>query len=399
MCRPKLFFASVRVSQALFARARAPSPLASAAARQGRPLPNRFARSPGRSERRTTNARARQLASLECALCVRCSRPVPTSRKGSASLQRPGRRVPGRVDRRHRQGRRSARPLTRIVGLRAWRAGLPAKLLSSARAWVTKLIWRVPQSLAMSPSRQKEQSLELSAVAGFPARVQNDRLLFKEKDDERAPGRVHHHARFARGALFPGCPHQSAKASSLFREKDDEPSWPRQPHECLSVPARVVRRPRQGRAPAPPGRRSSFQQEASFASGPARVPARVACKAGECQSCAVPAKVARQTSQPHCLGSFGVRCEPSAPGRSWAPPQGRPPSPPGWPANSFCECRFPARVARRPRQGHPPSLGPARVLALGDKGTQFYYCAPWLAVPNQVWQTRSAWQSKQISKR
>ena len=97
-------------------------------------------------------------------------------------------------------------------------------------------------------------------------------------------------------------------------------------------------------------------------------------------------------------------------------------------ATSWSARVAPRQVVRRPRQGRPPSsfceyqndgprqrrspappgspakvfegrLGPARVLALGDKGTQFYYCAPWLAVPNQVWQTRSAWQSKQISKR
>ena len=138
-----------------------------------------------------------------------------------------------------------------------------------------------------------------------------------------------------------------------------------------------------------------------------------------------------KTSQPHRLGSTVPACfVECVVGRLRrvvrGPRQGRPPSPPGWPAKS-------ARVV--PRQGRPPSLpgsctklfceyqnagprqgrspappgspaklfegrlGPARVLALGDKGTQFYYRAPWLAVPNQVWQTRSAWQSKQISKR
>ena len=53
--------------------------------------------------------------------------------------------------------------------------------------------------------------------------------------------------------------------------------------------------------------------------------------------------------------------------------------------------QVPASVVRRPRRSRLPSppgslaklsVAPPvpAVLALGDKGTQFYYCAPWLAV-------------------
>ena len=55
---------------------------------------------------------------------------------------------------------------------------------------------------------------------------------------------------------------------------------------------------------------------------------------------------------------------------------------------------------RSPAPGPPEDRrGARRGRALGVKGNSIIYCAPWLAVPNQVWQTRSAWQSKQISKR
>ena len=116
-------------------------------------------------------------------------------------------------------------------------------------------------------------------------------------------------------------------------------------------PARVVRRPCQGRSGSSPGsplssclasvicppRQSHPQPPLGSSAGPARVIR------------AVPARVVVRR---RCF------CE-------RRPRQGRPPSPPGSPAKLF----FPARVARQ------------------------------LAVPNQVWQTRSAWQSKQISKR
>ena len=108
--------------------------------------------------------------------------------------------------------------------------------------------WRVPQSLAMSPSRQKEQSLELSAVAGFPARVRNDRLYSSQRERRRTGPRPFRA--------------ESKSIVSLFKEKDDEPSWP-------ARAARVPQCPRQGRPPPPrqpcQGRRSSFP-ETRFAS-------------------------------------------------------------------------------------------------------------------------------------
>ena len=142
------------------------------------------------------------------------------------------------------------------------------------------------------------------------------------------------------------------------------PSPPESPARCAISSARVVRRPRQDRPrpPSPPGSSAKL-----FLESPSpRVVRRPRQSRPPCSFFGVPTKVVHQV---------------------------------------------PASVVRRPRQSHPPSPPgslaklfvarpvPARVLALGDKGTQFYYCAPWLAVPNQVWQTRSAWQSKQISKR
>ena len=189
--------------------------------------------------------------------------------------------------------------------------------------------------------------------------------------------------------------------------------------ECQSaLPASVVRRPRQGRPP------SSFYEclesvfhhprvarQAHFASakapsppGSSAVPARVARQAlfasakapSPPGSSAVPVRVVRRPPpvspaklclrvpkhRPRQAAKLVLRvsgvCRPPSPsGSSAIPRQGRPPS-------FFCECQsaVPARVAR---QAEPASVSP--------------YCAPWLAVPNQVWQTRSAWQSKQISKR
>ena len=114
----------------------------------------------------------------------------------------------------------------------------------------------------MSPSRQKEQSLELSAVAGFPARVRNDRLLFKEKDDEWAPAR----------ALFPGFPTRAQKHRlSLQREG----------RRTIGA-ARVRQCPRQGRPPAPPGSRASPARVAEVFFR--RLVLRVVW-AGPCQGC------------------------------------------------------------------------------------------------------------------
>ena len=170
------------------------------------------------------------------------------------------------------------------------------------------------------------------------------------------------------------------------------PGWPaklvlRVPELC---PARVVRRPRQGfceyqnagrrprqgRSPAPPG---WVTRQALDVSAPPRFscweirrlvlrvappgwPAKlVIC---ECQSCAVPAAIARQnvSTPPSRLDRprvfCGVRCGPSAPGRSRAPPGSS-----AVPARVACQARFAsARVV--PRQGRPPSPpgSPAKLL-------------------------------------
>ena len=159
--------------------------------------------------------------------------------------------------------------------------------------------------------------------------------------------------------------------------------------------ASVGRGPRQSRPPSPRQSPPSSRQPRS---------------PPECRPPSLPGRP-RQSRPPSprqsAVGSSPVR-------RAHGPRQSRPrqvvqhrfwrqsstKSPPGSSA-------VPPSVVRRPRQSRHPRQAklfvarpvPARVLALGDKGTQFYYCAPWLAVPNQVWQTRSAWQSKQISKR
>ena len=170
------------------------------------------------------------------------------------------------------------------------------------------------------------------------------------------------------------------------------------------------------------------------------VPIRVDCQALFSTSrpkvaCQSPARVAPPSSFCECQRPRqsrprprqGRQMSPSPPVLPFPPvvpvPASRPSSPPGsfavvrrprqsCPPSSFCECQsrppFPpavptrVRVARHSRQlrvarqAHVGRPVPARVLVLGDKGTQFYYCAPWL---NQVWHTRSAWQSRQISKR
>ena len=179
--------------------------------------------------------------------------------------------------------------------------------------------------------------------------------------------------------------------------------------------ARVARRLRQSRPPRPPELCRPLESSEGRPPSPPRSPA------------VSPPRVRRRPPSPPGSPSFpaSVACHP----RQSRPPS-RPPSPPessavparsstkSSPAWSFAPessamlfLEKSASVVRRPGQSRPPSPPgslaklfvarpvPTRVLALGDKGTQFYYCAPWLAVPNQVWQTRSAWQSKQISKR
>ena len=207
----------------------------------------------------------------------------------------------------------------------------------------------------MSPSRQKEQSLELSAVAGFPARVRNDRLLFKGKDDERARAR----------ALFPGFPTRVQKHRlSLFKEKDDEPSWPRQSRTSASVS-------RQGRPPAPPGSRASPARvaEALFRRLVLRVvwagPCQLGCPPIEPSAArnpsGRPAKLVlrvRRLICPACSRVCGACQARFASVRVvWSPSSlGRPPSPPG--PSSFPERR--STVARRPCQ-LGSLAGPARV--------------------------------------
>ena len=209
---------------------------------------------------------------------------------------------------------------------------------------------------------------------------------------------------------------------------------PPRPPGSSAVPARVARQAlfASAKAPSPPGWSAvpaSVAHQAVLASVSVRRPRHVRLQGRppssfcQCQS-AVPARVvrcARQDRPPSCFSECVPARVVRRPGRVVRRPcRVAPPS-------TFCECQShlsaaPARViVRRPRQGGPPSSflrvprppappgspaklferrpGPARVLALGDTGTQFYYCASWLAVPNQVWQTRSAWQSKQISKR
>ena len=206
---------------------------------------------------------------------------------------------------------------------------------------------------------------------------------------------------------------------------------PLRPPGSSAVPARVVRRPRQGRppssfcehqnagrrphqgrSPAPPGSPAKLFEgrlgpppgfsrweirrlvlRAAPPGCPPGWPAKLVVIICECQSCAVPPQsLAKRLTPPSRLDRprlfCGVRCRPSALGRSRAPPgssavparvacqgcfasarvvprQGRPPSPPGSPAKLLLRVperrsppgslAGPARVARRPRQGHPPS--------------------------------------------
>ena len=297
---------------------------------------------------------------------------------------------------------------------------------------------RVPKSVV--PARFARQAVSASSSVSPPG-------------SSAVPGRVARQARFT--SVSSAVPVRVAVPARVRGPRQGRPpsppGWPAKlvlrvpvivprvarqaPFASTAGPARVARRPKlfEGRL-GPATVLVLGDKEARFASGPARV----ACQARYLRVSELrrPAAIARQNvSTPPSIGSTVPACfVECVVGRLRrvvrGPRPGRPPSPPGWPAKLVLRVPelCPARVVRRPRQGRPPSssceyqnagprqgrspappgspaklfegrLGPARVLALGDKGTQFYYCAPWLAVPNQVWQTRSAWQSKQISKR
>ena len=179
---------------------------------------------------------------------------------------------------------------------------------------------------------------------------------FREKDDERSsqtacksgvrplrppgssavPARVACQARFASAGVVPRQGRPSSPPGSPAKL-------------LLRVYQNAGRRPRQGRSPAPPGSPAKLFEGRL---GPARVLVlgdirrlvlRVAppgCPPGwpgECQRCAVPAAIARQTSITHRLGSTVRACfVECVVGRLRrvvrGPRQGRPPFPPGWPA-------------------------------------------------------------------
>ena len=160
------------------------------------------------------------------------------------------------------------------------------------------------------------------------------------------PARVACQARFASARVAP--------------RQGRPPSPPGSPAKLLlRVPERrsPARRPRQGDPPSslkdvsalPRFSRWEIRRLVLRVAPPGWPAKLVIC---ECQSCAVPAAIARRnvSTPPSRLDRprlfCGVRCGPSAPGRS----------------------RAPARVVRRPRQGRPPSsfceyqnAGPARV--------------------------------------
>ena len=137
-------------------------------------------------------------------------------------------------------------------------------------------------------------------------------LVFKEKDDERAFVRVQGGSLRAVPAGHrprqgcPPCPQAMfARPVPLSRPRSSRCRLDRARSRLFSLECvvdrlrRVVRGPRQG-----------AWQPSSFC---------------ECQSCAVPATVARQTSQPRRQGS--------------APRQSRPPPRQGGLPSSFCECQ------------------------------------------------------------
>ena len=311
--------------QALFASAKAPfRPGWSAVPvrvvrrpRQGRPPSFASAKAP--SPPRFTGVWSVSSAVPARVVCARPPSParvVRRPRQGRFCFCEWQSAVPARVVRRPRQGRPPSSFYECLESVFVHPPGSPAKLFL-----------RVPK-------RRPRQGRPPSPP-GSPAKL----FLRVPKRRPRQLGRP----------PSPSASRQGRPPSSFCECQSAVPAWPPSSfYECLES---VVRRPRQGRPPSPPG-------------SPAKLFLRV------------PKRRPLQGRPPSPPGS------PAKPNQRVCPRQGRPPAPPGSPAKLF--------------EGRP---GPARVLALGDKGTQFYYCAPWLAVPNQVWQTRSAWQSKQISKR
>ena len=405
-----LFCECERVSQALFARARARS-----------------------------SQTASCLASLECALCVRCSHQ--SKRIGFSSETRT---TNHRVPQCPRQGRPPAPPGSpKRPALRWPRLGWATRSLAGRVARLAPFECQSvgplpgshqadlasatePRHGAIPPNRAKSGVVRCS---GFPP-PESETIVYSSKrktTNGPPPGRC-----------FRASPPESRSIVSLFKEKDDEPSWPRQsrtsasvsPPGLSAVPARVGR---QAIFASPRSCACSWSALSAVCAGWSAGPARVACQArfasvtvlrslvkrlkptagaarvvcrprqsnvptrvqkhrlfwregrrtivappeprvpppgssagpakfarqprqpssfGECQSCAVPVTVARQTSQPHRLGST------SAPGRSWAPPGSS-----AVPARVACQARFAsARVV--PRQGRPPSPpgSPAKLL-------------------------------------